>query len=120
MGTRGLMKTAGTAFLGAALTMGSWAFAASPAAAHGACRRPAGVDRVSGLNASARVSCATARQVAAAYDQRVMQGGQFPGQERIRAKGFACVTRPAPGQEETFQVKCTARGGKVVRFTWGV
>lgn len=102
----------------AAMTAAAWVGSAPPASAHGACRYTG--DRVSGLTASARVSCATARRVAAAYDAAVMGEGSFPDGSRVPAAGFSCRTKPVGSEsEESFTVRC-ARGGNIVRFAWGV
>lgn len=101
----------------AALALGSGVSLAGPAAAHGACR--SSTERVARLTASTRVSCATARTVAAAYDANVMAGGSFPG-GRMAVNGFRCVTRPAgPAAEETSSVRCTGGRG-TLHFQWGV
>lgn len=114
MGTRG--RAVG-AVVAAALALGSAVAGAGPAAAHGACR--SGSERVYGLTASAKVSCATARAVAAAYDARIMAGGSFPG-GRTDVNGFRCAANLAgPEWEEAFAVRCTGGRG-VVRFEWGV
>lgn len=85
------------------------------AAGLGARRLPVRGKRVTGLTASASVRCATARQVAAAYDTAVLGSGSFPD-GRIRVAGYTCTTSPVGGpEEETFTVRCTRRGG-VVRF----
>lgn len=101
----------------AAVALGMGATVAEPAAAHGACR--SATERVVQVTASTKVSCATARAVAAAYDAKVMAGGSFPG-GRMAVNGFGCVTSPAgAAAEETFSVRCTGRRG-TVRFQWGV
>lgn len=93
---------------------------AGTASAHGACRAPAEVERVSQLRAGSRTSCTTARSVAAAYDEKVMAGGSFPDRQPLRVRGFRCTTTPAgPSEEETFKVRCLFRK-MVVRFMWGV
>ena len=101
----------------AGLALGSGLFVAKPASAHGACRTP--TERVSGLTASAKVSCATARAVAAGYDAKLMAAQSFPG-SRMAVHGFRCVTNQV-GQEseETFSVRCSGGPG-TVRFEWGV
>ena len=92
-------------------------FAATPASAHGACRTP--TERVSGLAASAKVSCATARAVAAGYDAKLTAAQSFPG-SRMAVHGFRCVTNQVGhGSEETFSVRCSGGPG-TVRFEWGV
>ena len=99
------------------LTLGSGLFAARPAAAHGACRTP--VERVSGLKAGVKVSCATARAVAAGYDAKLMASQSFPG-PRTAVQGFRCVTNQVGHEsEETFSVRCSGGRG-TVRFKWGV
>lgn len=106
-----------TAGIAVALAAAAWIGTAPPASAHGACRY--GGERVTGLSASSRVSCNTARRVAAAYDAAVMGDGSFPG-GRVPAAGYSCRTTPAGDpSEETFTVRCT-RSGNVVRFAWGV
>ena len=109
----------GSVFLaGFALVVATSVGLASPAAAHGDCRSP--VERVTDLSASRRVTCGAARKVAAAYDTKVMQGGSFPGQGRVKARGFSCATTSTGHEsEESFSVRCTSRRG-VVRFVWGV
>lgn len=100
-----------------ALVAAVWVATERPASAHGACRHRG--ERVSGLTASARVRCATAQRVAAAYDTAVLRGGNF-ATGRVPAAGYTCHTRPVGGpEEETFKVRCTRRGG-VVHFGWGV
>ena len=100
-----------------AMTAAAWIGSAEPASAHGACRY--GGDRVTGLTASARVRCATARRVAGAYDSAVMQGGSFPG-GRLAVAGYSCrTTTVGEAAEETFSVRCSS-GRNVVRFAWGV
>ncbi len=93
---------------------------AGTASAHGTCRAPAEVERVLQLRAGSRTSCATARSVAAAYDEKVMAGGSFPDRQPLRVKGFRCTTVPAgPSEEETYKVRCLSKK-MVVRFMWGV
>lgn len=115
----GVASRVAAAGVAATVSMMSLVTMAGPAAAHGSCRGPA-VERVSEVTASRRVSCATARRVAEGYDRRVMASEQFPGGDRVAVGRFSCATRPAPNQEETFKVRCSARGGDVVRFSWGV
>lgn len=99
-------------------TMGASTFTAGPAAAHGTCRTPEG--RVTGLVASAGVRCGTARRVAAAFDAKVLEGGEFPAGTAVAAQGFACRTAGVGDKsEESFSVRCTS-GRKMVRFAWGV
>ena len=109
----------GSALLaGFALVVATGVGLASPAAAHGDCRST--VERVSDLSASRRVSCRTARKVAAAYDAKVMKGGSFPGKGRVRAGGFSCsTTSTGQDSDESFSVRCATRRG-AVRFVWGV
>lgn len=103
--------------MAAAVVATVWVATEQPASAHGACRYRG--DRVSGLTASARVRCATARLVATAYDTAVMKDGSL-APERVRAAGHNCHTTPVGGpEEETFEVRCT-RCGSVVHFGWGV
>lgn len=100
-----------------ALVAAVWVATEQPASAHGACRYRG--ERVSGLAASARVRCATARLVAAAYDTAVLSGASFPS-GRVPAAGYTCRSAAVGGpEEETFAVRCT-RGGSVVHFGWGV
>lgn len=107
------------AVAGAVATTAPLALAGS-ASAHGACRAPAEVERVSQLRAGSRTSCATARSVAAAYDEKVMAGGSFPARQPLRVKSFRCTTVPAgPSEEETFEVRCSSRK-MLVQFMWGV
>jgi len=107
----------GVAAVAIAMAAAAWTGSAEPASAHGACRY--GGDRVTGLTASARVRCATAQRVAAAYDSAVMQGGSFPG-GRVAAAGYLCrTTAVGEAAEETFAVRCSG-GRNVVRFAWGV
>lgn len=118
---RAVARTIGRRFLigvtAVALVAAAWLATAGPASAHGACRFTG--ERVSGLTASARIGCATARRVAAAFDRAVMRGGTFP-EGRLRAAGYNCRTRAdGPPEQETSTVRCT-RGGNVVRFAWGV
>ncbi|MGI8685049.1 MAG: hypothetical protein ACR2MO_08195 [Acidimicrobiales bacterium] len=116
---RGSMGRATAAVLVAgAMTVGGSLMTAPPASAHGACRSPEG--RVSELVASARVGCATARRVAAAFDAAVLEGGAFPGDGRVAARGFACRAGGVGHEsEESFSVRCSS-GRNVVRFAWGV
>lgn len=91
---------------------------ASSASAHGTCRP--GTERVSELVASRGVSCATARQVAAAYDAAVMSGGEFPSRKPVAARRFSCrTTTVGHPSEESFTVLCR-QGRLTVRFAWGV
>ena len=119
METKGKSKKLALSLIGALVIVPGVGLA-SPAEAHGSCRSPTGVERVSELRGSGKVSCATARKVAVAYDRHVMQSQSFPGGGRVVAAGFACRARPAEQQEETFLVRCTGGNGKLVRFTWGV
>lgn len=98
-----------------AITGVAWVGTAPPASAHGACRYRG--DRVSGLAASAGVSCAAAQRVAAAYDAKVMNGGVFPSNGTVTAGKHSCRTSSVG--EEQFSVRCTS-GANVVRFAWGV
>lgn len=93
---------------------------AGPASAHGACRPPSDIQRVSGLKASGKVSCATARRVASAYDAHVMGTESFPGGQPVSVLGYTCRTsQVGHSSEETFSVRCSSGRG-VVRFAWGV
>ncbi len=109
----------GSAFLaGFALVVATGVGLASPAAAHGDCRST--VERVTELSASRRVSCGAARKVASAYDSKVMRGGSFPADGRVKAAGFSCATASTGhDSDESFSVRCATRRG-VVRFVWGV
>lgn len=107
----------GVAAVAIAMTAAAWIGSAEPASAHGTCRYSG--DRVTGLTASARVCCATARRVAGAYDTAVMQGGSFPG-GRVAVAGYSCrTTTVGDAAEETFTVRCSS-GQHAVRFAWGV
>lgn len=108
------------AVAGAVATSTQLMLGGGTASAHGACRAPAEVQSVSQLRAGSRTSCATARSVAAAYDEKVMAGGSFPDRQPLRVKGFRCTTSPAgPSEEETFKVRCVSNKMSV-RFMWGV
>lgn len=112
------MRTALALLATTAITGGFGVGMASPASAHGACR--SATERVSGLTATAKVSCTTARKVAAGYDTEVMAGGAFPGGSRVSTRGFSCATTPVGHEsEESFSVRCAGRRG-VIRFAWGV
>ena len=100
-----------------AMTASAEIGSASPASAHGACRYTG--ERVTGVTASARVRCATARLVAGAYDSTVMQGGSFPG-GHVTVAGYTCrTTTVGHASEESSAVRCSS-GRNVVRFAWGV
>lgn len=116
--TKSMCRAAAAAVLAGALGAGASAITPLPATAHGACQSPS--ERVTALVTSARVRCATAQGVAKAFDTVVAQGGEFPGNGRVRAQGFSCrVSAVGHESEESSAVRCTS-GRNVVRFAWGV
>src|SRR5688500_2190978 len=63
------------------------------------------------------VGCGLDRWVARRYDEKVTDGGHWPG-DRMRVGEFSCRARQTG--YEPHRVRCVRDSDEVVRFTWGV